>query len=141
MSYEARVSEALAAAAAMTGWDFGWQRERTHGDDLSWSYGDLARAAISRATSLLDLDTGGGELLESLRPLPPPDAREELPAFYYHDIGAVVFQLTVVSWAIPDFDVHRYDAALRRLDTRIRADGAFLTHNHRYLISAEKPAG
>jgi len=36
----------------------------------SWSYDELARAALADATRVLDLDTGGGEHLASLTPLP-----------------------------------------------------------------------
>lgn len=247
--YEELVADALNAAAAMNGWDFGYLQNRTSGEELPWSYGDLAREAISRSTSLLDLDTGGGELLASLAPLPShtvategwepnvvvakerleplgvavrqahgeklpvadgefdlvlnrhsaldvdevwrvlspggifitqqpgsrndlelnealgaspslaPDSRtsggtaaaferrgflvlevrEAFPAYYFHDIAAVVYQLTVVSWHIPDFDVDRYEAELRELDHRIRTEGPLVTHNHRYLIRAMKP--
>ena len=66
--YEQLVSEAL--AAPFTGWDFGWLRDRTSGDQLSWDYSDLARAALAGATAVLDIDTGGGELLAGLAPLP-----------------------------------------------------------------------
>ncbi|WP_020573805.1 methyltransferase domain-containing protein [Actinopolymorpha alba] len=248
--FEDLVSDALAAAATMRGWDFGYLRGRTSGDDLSWSYNHLAREAIAHAASLLDLDTGGGELLASLRPLPPhtvateswapnvlvarerleplgvdvrtsetgrlpvadgefevilarhaaldvdelwrvsapggmiltqqagsrndmelnaalgaalsidPDshtcattvaalekrgfqilhAREEFPAYHFHDVAAVVYQLSVVSWTIPDFDVRRYETRLRQLDARIRAEGPLVTHNHRFAIKARRPA-
>lgn len=248
-SFDVLVSDAFAAAAAMTGWDFGYLRDRTSGEELSWSYDELARVAVARSTSVLDLDTGGGELLASLQPPPQHtvavegwepnlavarkrlrplgvdvrqdvgeqlpvgdgefdlilsrhgriaagevcralssggrfltqqvgsrndlelvtalgsepsydpdssslakavadlrahgfeivDAREEFPAYRFHDIAAVVYQLSVVSWTIPDFDIQRYDAPLRELDARIRTDGPLVTHNHRYLIDATKP--
>ncbi|MEQ7004816.1 methyltransferase domain-containing protein [Actinopolymorpha sp. B17G11] len=246
--YEHLVAEAL--AAPFEGWDFSWLRDRTTGEDLSWSYPDLARAAIADAARLLDIDTGGGEQLAGLRPLPaytvalegwapnlavarrrleplgvevrqttddgrlpvadgefdlvlnrhgwldaadtwralapggvfltqqvgsrngaeinaalgaPPsidldaetcdlavaalraqgfrvdEAREEMPAYVFGDIGAVVYQLRAVPWTIDDFDVRTYDVALRRLDARIRETGEFATHDHRYLIRATKP--
>jgi SAM-dependent methyltransferase len=247
-SYEQLVSEAL--SAPFTGWDFSWLRDRTSGEQLSWDYSDLAKAALANATAVLDIDTGGGELLAGLAPLPahtvateawepnlpvarerleplgvevragrgealaaedgefdlvlnrhgsfdvaelwrvltpggafltqqpgsrndqefyaalgtqPPvdpeshtldtvtgalrrqgfvveDAREEMPAYRYHDVGAVIFQLLAVSWTVPGFDVERYDAELRRLDARIRTEGPFVTHNHRFLVRARKPA-
>lgn len=52
-----------------TGWEFAWLDGRP--GEPSWSYPDLARAALRRAGSLLDLDTGSGELLAELAPLPP----------------------------------------------------------------------
>ena len=53
-----------------TGWEFAWLDGRALGSEPSWSYPDLARSLLRRATSLLDLDTGGGELLAELAPLP-----------------------------------------------------------------------
>ncbi|MDT0444380.1 class I SAM-dependent methyltransferase [Streptomyces sp. DSM 41886] len=62
------VADAMAAPAA--GWDFGWLSGRAQGSDPSWSYPESARAHIAAAERLLDVDTGGGELLASLQPLP-----------------------------------------------------------------------
>jgi SAM-dependent methyltransferase len=248
-TYEQLVAEAL--AAPFEGWDFSWLADRTTNEDLSWSYPALARAAVAGATRLVDIDTGGGEQLAGLAPLPPytvalegwepnlavarrrleplgvdvrqttedghlpvadgdfdlvlnrhgrldaaetwralspggvfltqqvgsrngieintalgappsvdpdsetaelavdalrqqgfqvDDAREEMPAYVFHDVGAVVYQLRAVPWTIPDFDVRTYDAPLRRLDANIRETGGFVTHDHRYLIRAIKPA-
>ncbi|WP_328818780.1 class I SAM-dependent methyltransferase [Nonomuraea cypriaca] len=43
----------------------------TTGGDLPWDYEELVRTRLPFAASLLDLGTGGGELLASLAPLPP----------------------------------------------------------------------
>jgi SAM-dependent methyltransferase len=247
-TYEQLVAAAL--AAPFEGWDFSWLKDRTTNEDLSWSYPDLARGAVADATRLLDIDTGGGELLAGLQPLPPytvalegwkpnlavarqrlepfgvevryaaegplpvtdgefdlvlnrhgrldaaevwrvlapggvfltqqvgsrngseinaalgappsveadsetcelavsalrdrgfqvDDAREEMPAYIFCDIAAVVYQLRAVPWTISDFDVDRYETALRRLDAHIRETGGFVTHDHRYLVRATKPA-
>ncbi|MGB6552182.1 MAG: hypothetical protein WBE78_01745 [Candidatus Binataceae bacterium] len=49
-------------------------------DELSWDYIALARALAAQAASLADIHTGGGEVLESLAPLPPYTvALEEWP--------------------------------------------------------------
>jgi SAM-dependent methyltransferase len=61
---------AAAMAAPVEGWDFGWLAGRAEGSDPSWSYRDLARERIACTDGLLDVDTGGGELLASLGPLP-----------------------------------------------------------------------
>jgi pimeloyl-ACP methyl ester carboxylesterase len=61
---------AAAMAAPVEGWDFSWLAGRAEGSDPSWSYRDLARVYIARTDELLDVDTGGGELLASLAPLP-----------------------------------------------------------------------
>ncbi|WP_129663703.1 class I SAM-dependent methyltransferase [Phytoactinopolyspora endophytica] len=73
-SFEELVSEAREAPPE--GWDFTWLSGRVDGDDLSWHYPSLAREAIDRSKSLLDVDTGGGEMLASLMPLPSAVATE-----------------------------------------------------------------
>jgi SAM-dependent methyltransferase len=65
-----RVDPALAALGERaTGWEFAWLDGRP--GEPSWSYPDLARPLLRNAGALLDLDTGGGELLAELAPLPP----------------------------------------------------------------------
>jgi SAM-dependent methyltransferase len=59
-----------AASVRRDGWDFAYLRGRTTGGDLPWSYPDLARPLLDSASRLLDQDTGGGETLASLAPLP-----------------------------------------------------------------------
>jgi SAM-dependent methyltransferase len=66
--YDELVGEA--EGVTLVGWEFGWQDGRAVGFDPSWSFPELARPLIRRAASLLDLDTGGGELLAELAPLP-----------------------------------------------------------------------
>lgn len=243
--YDELVAEAV--AASFSGWDFGWLEGRAVTSDPSWSYAEHARAALAEATRVLDIDTGGGEFLASLAPLPTatiategwepnlpvardrlsplgvdvrrqdsteplpvaddevdlilnrhgrlqprelarvlrpggvlmtqqvgsrndtelnevlgapradlPGARtceaamvalrdhgfeileaaEEWPEFVIHDVGALVFHLRAIPWQIRDFDVDRYDAALRTLDQQLRTTGPFVAHDHRYLIRA-----
>ncbi|MGK5679134.1 class I SAM-dependent methyltransferase [Actinoplanes sp. URMC 104] len=59
------------AGERATAWEFAWLDGRDVGSEPSWSYPGLARALLRRASSLLDLDTGNGELLAELAPLPP----------------------------------------------------------------------
>jgi hypothetical protein len=66
--YDHLVGEAV--GVSVTGWEFAWLDGRAVGSDPSWSYPDLARPLLRRAGSVLDLDTGGGELLVELAPLP-----------------------------------------------------------------------
>lgn len=67
------VGEAMTAALGerATAWEFAWLDGRLGGSGPSWSYPDVARPLLRRASSLLDLDTGSGELLAELAPLPP----------------------------------------------------------------------
>ncbi len=52
------------------GWDFTFIHGRMVETPPSWNYGEIAKERIRGAQSLLDLDTGGGEFLASLQPLP-----------------------------------------------------------------------
>jgi len=56
----------------MEGWTFAAMTApgRMESDPLPWSYGTIVVPWIQTATSLLDMGTGGGELLDGLRPLP-----------------------------------------------------------------------
>lgn len=65
-SYEALVTAALQAPFA--GWNFDYLKTRVRDCVLPWSYEDLARAGIANASKVLDLNTGGGELLATLVP-------------------------------------------------------------------------
>lgn len=54
----------------------------------------------------------------------------------FFDIGAVVYILRKCVWWVPDFDVDRYEAVLRRLDETIRSEGPLVAHSTRHLIEA-----
>ncbi|CAN5660001.1 class I SAM-dependent methyltransferase [soil metagenome] len=57
---------------AIEGWSFAAMSStgRTDADPMPWSYGSIVIPWIQRAESMLDMGTGGGELLSNLRPLP-----------------------------------------------------------------------
>jgi len=80
---------AEAAAVPLSGWDFSRLVGRVVSDPLPWDYAALAGSAARRAERVLDIDTGGGEVLATLgvsrgsvalEPYPPnvPVARERL---------------------------------------------------------------
>jgi SAM-dependent methyltransferase len=58
----------------------------------------------------------------------------------YFDIGAVIYFLRKVIWAVPDFTVERYRERLRDLHERIESEGPFVAHTMRVLVEARKPA-
>lgn len=60
-----------AANAPIEGWDFGWLEGRATEERPSWGYARLVAERVTTAASLLDLETGGGELLASVPHLPP----------------------------------------------------------------------
>ncbi|MGH3501295.1 MAG: class I SAM-dependent methyltransferase [Nocardioidaceae bacterium] len=55
------------------GWDFSHLEGRWHEDSPPWSYLDLARATVGGASSVLDMGTGGGEVLAELADVLPAD--------------------------------------------------------------------
>ena len=68
-SCEALIEEA--EAASIQGWDFSWLNGRATEERPSWGYSKLLIERAKGVSSLLDLQTGGGELLSQLPRLPP----------------------------------------------------------------------
>jgi SAM-dependent methyltransferase len=66
--FERLISEAL--QQEFSGWDFGYLANRWIESPLSWDYARVARTHMKPEGSLLDMDTGGGEVLSALQPLP-----------------------------------------------------------------------
>jgi len=56
----------------------------------------------------------------------------------YRDIGAVVYYLKAVPWAITDFDVDRYRERLYKLHLRMKAEGGLTTVGVHRLIEVHK---
>jgi SAM-dependent methyltransferase len=57
-------------AAGFQGWDFAYISSRSSQQEPPWSYRTRAVELVEDAHRLLDIDTGGGEFLFSLAPLP-----------------------------------------------------------------------
>jgi ubiquinone/menaquinone biosynthesis C-methylase UbiE len=57
-------------AAGFEGWDFSYISDRSFQQEPPWSYRVQAVELVKHAHRLLDIDTGGGEFLFSLAPLP-----------------------------------------------------------------------
>jgi SAM-dependent methyltransferase len=128
------------AEAPFEGWDFSYLQDRMVEADPPWDYLALAKAAASRADDLLDVATGGGEILSSLAPFFgratavegfPPNvavARRRL-----EPLGVSVFQANTRS-GMP-FDDGRFDLVLNRhggfraaeMHRVLRPGGVFLT--------------
>jgi SAM-dependent methyltransferase len=60
-----------AQEAVFSGWDFSWLDNRMIQEDTPWDYPALVKEQFDTVQSLLDMGTGGGEILASLAPLPP----------------------------------------------------------------------
>lgn len=67
-TYELLVAEA--ERAAFSGWDFAWLRPRYVEPLPPWDYASELRGAMRDLGNMLDMGTGGGEVLASLAPLP-----------------------------------------------------------------------
>jgi SAM-dependent methyltransferase len=68
-SFEELVSEA--DSADVTGWKFEWLQGRATEERPPWGYATLLAAQLSVADSALDIDTGGGEVVNMAEELPP----------------------------------------------------------------------
>ncbi len=53
-----------------SGWDFSFLADRWKEASTSWDYPQIVRSHIQPEYSMLDMDTGGGEVLSSFVPLP-----------------------------------------------------------------------
>jgi SAM-dependent methyltransferase len=66
--------------APFSGWDFSWLKGKSIETSPAWNYRALARKRMARTQSMLDMDTGGGELLSKLGPFPADTrATEQYP--------------------------------------------------------------
>jgi hypothetical protein len=54
---------AEAAAVPVEGWDFSWLEGRATEERPPWGYSGLLRERLARARAVLDIQTGGGEVL------------------------------------------------------------------------------
>ncbi|MBK1789094.1 methyltransferase domain-containing protein [Prauserella cavernicola] len=68
---------AEAAAVPVAGWDFAWLAGRATERRPSWGYQRLLRDRLAAASSALDVQTGGGEVLAGAAPFPPVQAATE----------------------------------------------------------------
>ena len=56
--------------APFSGWDFSWLKDREQSDPPGWDYRALAMARMGAVQSVLDMDTGGGEVFSNMGPFP-----------------------------------------------------------------------
>ena len=66
--FEHLIAEAL--SQEFSGWDFGFLANRWKDGSTTWDYAQIVRDHIKPEYSMLDMDTGGGEVLSSFVPLP-----------------------------------------------------------------------
>ena len=68
------------------------------------------------------------------------DLRLERLRIEFFDVGAGIYFLRKVVWAIPAFTVAEHRDTLHKLHEQIQVDGSFVTDTSRLLIEARKPA-
>jgi SAM-dependent methyltransferase len=61
----------LGEHAPIVGWDFSWLEGRATEERPPWGYARMVAARLAGVDALLDVQTGGGEMLASVGPLPP----------------------------------------------------------------------
>jgi SAM-dependent methyltransferase len=66
--FEQLIAEAL--KQEFSGWDFNFLANRWKEAPTSWNYPEIVRSHIKPEYAMLDMDTGGGEVLSSFMPLP-----------------------------------------------------------------------
>lgn len=108
--FEALLAEAAAAPTA--GWDFSWFDGRATEQRPPWGYARLVAARMAEATTALDIQTGGGEVLATIGTPPPvlvateawppnaPIARTNLAA-----LGATVVLTDALPFRTAGFDL------------------------------------
>jgi SAM-dependent methyltransferase len=68
-SFDELIAEAR--AAPIEGWDFTWLNGRASEARPSWRYSEMVAGRAGRVSRMLDLQSGGGEMLSRLASLPP----------------------------------------------------------------------
>jgi SAM-dependent methyltransferase len=68
-SFDALVDQA--ERAPIDGWDFSWLEGRASEERPSWRFAERVAERAAAATRMLDLQSGGGEMLAGLPALPP----------------------------------------------------------------------
>jgi hypothetical protein len=81
-------------------------------------------------SAVRDLEEAGFVVLKQLEDLYPQR---------FYDVGAIVYQLKVVPWQIPDFTVEGYFDRLKRVHEQIQKVGYVDVEEHRFFILAQKP--
>jgi len=56
--------------APFQGWDFSYLKGRYKEENPTWDYNSIAKKLIKKSNSILDMATGGGEILSSFAPFP-----------------------------------------------------------------------
>lgn len=111
--FDALVAEA--DAVPLQGWDFSWFEGRATEQRPSWGYADQLAERLKRATTALDLQTGGGEV------------------FAYASAGSPALLVAVEAW-LPNVEV-----AARNLEHVVESDRVPFRDGVFDLVSSRHP--
>ncbi len=92
------------------------------GDSLKASHWNL-RSAVD------ELKASGFEIIRQ---------EEDIQFCRFYDVGAIVYALRAVPWAVPDFSVEKYRDRLWKVHEAIVNNGYYDTDMHRFLAIARK---
>lgn len=67
------------------------------------------------------------------------NGRECFPPTCVRDVGAIVYYLSAIPWAVPGFSLRTHRDRLRAIHDRIQADGELRLTSHYVLLEAVKP--
>ncbi|GCE45634.1 hypothetical protein EI42_03555 [Thermosporothrix hazakensis] len=123
-----------------SGWDFSHLNGRMTDDEqpLPWEYREEVKALLPHVHSLLDMDTGGGELLASLQPFPPDTCATEGYPPNIEIARARLEPLNVRVYAVQDDENRALPVEDQRFELVINRHGAF---DPRELWRVLKPGG
>jgi len=94
-----------------------FQRESSHASH--WNLG----------SAVDEMETAGFDIIRQ---------EEDIQFYRFYDVGAVIFYLKAVPWAIPDFSIEKYREKLWELHLTITENGFYDTQQHRFLVVARK---
>ncbi|APU14986.1 MULTISPECIES: class I SAM-dependent methyltransferase [Actinoalloteichus] len=109
---------AEADAADVDGWGFSWLTGRATEERAPWGYTRLVAERVQHATALLDLETGGGEVLAGIPGLPPTTCATE---YWPPNLALARRRLEPAGITVVDgdptrlpFDDHTFDLVISR---------------------------
>ena len=139
-SYQELVAEAV--TADVTGWDFGWLDGRATEERPSWGYARRLAARLAQVGSAVDIDTGGGEVVDEAPALPArmvvteawrPNSRRARRRLAPRGVGVVMARADRLPFPDRTFDLvtsrHPVRPAWSEVYRVLRPDGHYLAQH------------
>lgn len=130
-----------AEEAAFSGWDFSFLKGRFIENRLSWNYSELVISRIKESKALLDMGTGGGEFLLSIKDFLPARTfategykpNVQLARMTLEPLGIVVIEIEddeILPFGDETFDliINRHESfSSKELNRILKSGGIFIT--------------